>query len=166
MRALAAAMLHLEDHSAKCGVEAASSKANVFDLADDDGDIIRDAKKRWNSRFPMENGDLSFADAYLQGKLRIALELKVNVMGQEDCIYLLACISCEGYIAENIGANIEIGCNCGDANQRDNSSVLIQIGEFVKCGDCGVPSVVRLYVIDNSIPQRLGYGMLFRSLLQ
>lgn len=51
-----------------------SSRCNPFDLADDDSDIVREAKQRWNNRLVIEDAGFSFADAYLKGRLWIALE--------------------------------------------------------------------------------------------
>ena len=141
------------------------SGASCLNPIHNEGDFLRECRERWDNLFAVYGGNYPFSELYLQNRLQIAVELQIR--RHPNNTKLLACLNTKETVAHSGGASNDISVNARQTSQRNNESVLIEVGEFIKCGERMRLSIVRLYVVNDEIPERFGDGCyIFRSLLK
>lgn len=139
------------------------TRQNQRDCVDNARNIIRQSQQRWDRRLAVEDRGFSFSDDYLQGRLWFAIEL--NGPWRDGKVKLLARIRAKVAIVEDGPA---VSIRQGDSDQAadgDQEPMFIEVGKLIEGPQGFVPSIVSAYLIDDEVVERLGDGLLFRSLL-
>lgn len=139
-------------------------KADGLNFVNDDSDIVRESKERWDRWLAVYSRDLPFSELYLNGRLQIAVKLSIG--GHSDRIDCVACLSADKEVRERVATNSTIEGDARYSGQRCDDPVLVEVGKFVQCGQVRVPTIVRLYVVKNGLIEGLGDRYpIFKSLL-
>jgi hypothetical protein len=140
-----------------------ASRHHSFDFRDDDSDFIRKSKERWNRWLAVERRDVTLSEGYLQGRLKLAFKLSYSLAPDEFDLFAELMVV-NGDVGHDCAPNVHSSSDFGDTSYGNDKPVLVQVGQFVECGERRVPSVVRLYFIDQEIPERLWKPPLLRNL--
>lgn len=117
-----------------------NTSLNRFDrLAND----LREISERWNKRLVL--GQFSFADEYVKGRLKLALDFVVGDDGRVICII--------GHhdpkANETVRADLSIELHAFQDKDSKQQPVLINIVELVKKADRIIKSTVRLHFVEH-----------------
>lgn len=143
------------------GFGSGSGEDDLLHCIEDCRDELRELMQRWDERLTIKN--LSVVEKYLESRLAVTLQL--NVFGKSYYVQFSALVNGKAAILEEFisGSNVDV-IKGGHDNNRDHEDVLIHNVDVVKCVQGIIPSLVRLYVIDDE-SNNIGPRSLYRSAL-
>lgn len=138
-----------------------SFEVSDFQRFNDAKNKLRQLKERWDNRLRIEK--MSLLEEYRKGRLSIVFNLQPTA--NLDHVVSAGAIGYEGAISD-LRALVVFCVNAGDgrhAKHGDQEPVFVDVVDFVEGPEGKIPSLVRLYVVENDVAD-IGSGMLYVSL--
>jgi hypothetical protein len=130
----------------------------LFHLVQDSRDELGKLMERWDKRLTAKD---SLVEKYLEARLSITL--KLNIFGKPHYIEFSVATDGEGAPCNNGSPSDGIDiCESGNRYDRNQQGVFVHNVGIVQCAQGAVPSLVRLYVVDDQI-DNIGSRSLYRS---